>query len=133
MSLITTPTATAVIGCAIRVHSALGPGLFESVYEDCLAHELSKAGLAVRRQVALPLTYDGRVFPRAFIADLIVADAVLVELKCVERLLPIHSAQVLTYLRLSGLEKGLLINFNVVKLKDGLKSFLNGSRLPQID
>ena len=127
MALITNPAATAVIKVALRVHSALGPGLFESVYEDCTTHELRKLGLSFQRQVALPLTYDGRLFPRAFIADLIVEGQVLVELKSIERLLPIHSAQILTYMRIANIDKGLLINFNSAKLKDGLKSFIRGS------
>jgi GxxExxY protein len=90
MALVTNAAATAVIQIAFRVHTALGPGLFESVYEDCVSHELQKLGLAFRRQVALPLTYDGRLFPRAFIADLIVENQVLVEFKSIERLLPVH-------------------------------------------
>lgn len=109
----------------MKVHSAIGPGVFESVYEECVAHELRKAGLSFRRQVTLPLTYDGVVLPRAFSADVIVENAVLVELKTVEKLLPIHGAQLLTYLRLSGMEKGLLINFNTIRLKDGIRSVLN--------
>lgn len=124
MSLITSPTATAVIGCALRVHQALGPGLFESVYEQCLAYELDDARIPFRRQVKLPMRYAGMDLPMAFTADFIVDEAVLVELKSVERTLSIHHAQVLTYLRLSGLRKGLLINFNTVRLKDGIKSFV---------
>jgi GxxExxY protein len=124
--LITNAVATSIIGCAIRVHSALGPGLFERVYEDCLAHELAKAGFAFRRQVTLPLIYDGREFPRAFTADLIVENRVLLELKSIERFLPIYGAQVLTYMRIAGLPKGLLINFNVTLLKLGIKSFVLG-------
>ena len=135
MALITTPEATAVIKCALRVHSVIGPGVFESVYEECLAHELRKTGLAFRRQVLMPLHYDGIVLPRAFMADFVVEDAVLVELKSVEKVLPVHCAQVMTYLRLSGLQKGLLINFNVPHLKEGLRSFLSrplSNELPPI-
>jgi GxxExxY protein len=128
MALITTPTATAVIGCALRVHSAVGPGLFESVYEECLAHELRKDRLSFRRQVTLPFNYDGIVFNRSFTADLIVEEAVLVELKCVEKFHPVHSAQMLTYLRIAGLNKGLLFNFNTPRLKQGIKSFVMGPR-----
>lgn len=124
MALITSPEATQVIGCAMRVHTQLGPGMFESVYEECLAYELRKAGLEFRRQVVLPVQYDDMVLPRAFLADLIVEGQLLVELKSVQEVLPVHSTQVLTYLRLSGLRKGLMINFNVDKLKDGLKSFV---------
>jgi GxxExxY protein len=127
--LISTPEARQLIGCAIRVHKALGPGLFESVYEECLAHEMRKARLAFRRQVLMPVTYDGRKFPRAFTVDLIVAEQILVELKSVELILPVHDKQVITYLRLSGLEHGLLINFKTDLLKNGLRSFV-ASRSP---
>ena len=127
MALITTPAATAVIGCALRVHTAVGPGLFESLYEECLAHELRKEGLAFRRQVTLPFTYDGILIKRSFAADLIVEESVLVELKSVEKFHPIHDAQMLTYMRVAGLKKGLLINFNSVRLKDGIKSFVLGT------
>jgi GxxExxY protein len=130
MALVTNPVAGVVIGAAMHVHSRLGPGLFESVYEECLAHELRKESLQFRRQVTLPLTYDGHVFPRAFIADLIVEDKVLVELKAIEKLLPVHSAQVITYLRITGIEKGFLLNFNAVRLKDGLKAFVLGRPTP---
>jgi GxxExxY protein len=124
VSLVTTPEARQLIGCAIRVHRELGPGLFESVYEECLAYELQKARLPFRRQVIMPVTYDGRVFPRAFTADLIVAGQILVELKSIESILPVHCKQVITYLRLSGLERGLLINFKAALLKKGLKAFI---------
>jgi len=117
----------AIVDAGVRIHRRFGPGLFESVYEDCTTHELRKLGLSFQRQVALPLTYDGRLFPRAFIADLIVEGQVLVELKSIERLLPIHSAQILTYMRIANIDKGLLINFNSLRLKDGLKSFIRGS------
>lgn len=126
MALVTNPAATAVIQIAYRIHTELGPGLFESVYEDCVSHELHKMGLAFRRQVALPLTYDGRLFPRAFVADLIVENQCLVEFKSIERILPIHCAQIRTYLRIADIDKGLLINFNVVRLKHGIRSFLKG-------
>jgi GxxExxY protein len=124
MTLVTTPEATQLIGCAMRVHSELGPGLFESVYEECLAHEMRKAGLAFRRQVVMPVIYDGRVFPRAFVVDLIVAEQILVELKSVETILPVHDKQVITYLRLSGLTQAFLFNFKSDLLKNGLKSYL---------
>jgi GxxExxY protein len=116
MSLITSPVATAVIGCAIRVHKALGPGLFESVYEPCLAHELARAGLPFARQVPISLTYEGLSFDCAFRADFIVANEVLLELKAVEVLMARHEAQVRTYLRCTGLKKGLLLNFNAPTL-----------------
>lgn len=124
MALITTPSADSVIGCAIKVHRALGPGLFESVYQPCLAHEMAKAGLRFARQVVIPLTYDGLAFPHGFRADFVVEDELIVEVKSLEKVLPVHATQVLTYLRLTGLRKGLLINFNVPVLKEGLKSFV---------
>lgn len=124
MGLVTVNSAETVIGCAITVHRALGPGLFESVYEPCLVHELTKAGLKFARQVLLPIQYDGLVFARAFRADLIVEGELLVEIKSIERVLSVHHAQVLTYLRLSGLKKALLINFNAEALRAGIKSFV---------
>lgn len=131
MALITTPAATAVIGCALRVHTAVGPGLFESLYEECLAHEMRKEGLTFRRQVTLPSTYDGILIKRSFTADLIVEESVLVELKSIEKFHPIHDAQMLTYLRIAGLKKGLLFNFNSVRLKQGLKSYVLSAPEPQ--
>ena len=122
--LITNPSATKVIGCALRVHQALGPGLFESIYEQCLAFELAEDGLAFQRQVKLPVSYRGARLEMSFAADFIVESVVLVELKSVERLLPIHDAQILTYMRVAGLSKGLLINFNTRLLKTGIKSFV---------
>jgi GxxExxY protein len=124
MALVTVDSAATVIGCAIAVHRTLGPGLFESVYEPCLAHEMHKAGLRFQRQVALPLIYDSIRFPQAFRADFIVEDELLVELKSVEHLQPVHHSQLLTYLKLAGLRKGLLINFNVRLLKEGLRSIV---------
>ena len=132
MTLITSPAATEVIGCALRVHTNVGPGLFESIYEQCMATELRKSGLAFRQQVTLPFTYDGILLPRAFTADLIVEESVLVELKSIERFHPIHNAQMLTYLRISGLKKGLLFNFNTVRLKQGIRSFVMGPVGPVI-
>jgi GxxExxY protein len=113
-----------VIGAAIKVHRALGPGLLESVYEECLAMELCSEGFALRRQCCIPVSYRELRLEGAYRADLIVEDSVLVELKSVDALAPIHSAQVLTYLRLSGLKLGLLINFNVPALKRGIKRLI---------
>ena len=124
MTLVTTPSAHAIIGCAIEVHRKLGPGLFESVYQPCLAHEFRKAGLEFTEQVIVPLHYDGLRFDRAFRADFIVNEEVIVEIKAIENVLPVHHAQVLTYMRITGLRKGLLLNFNVPVLKDGIKSFV---------
>ena len=124
MALITTPSARTVIGCAIKVHRHFGPGLFESVYQPCFAHEMRKAGLRFEEQVAVPLTYDGIDFKHAFRADFIIEQELLVEVKSVQEVAAVHSSQVLTYMRLTGLRKGLLINFNVPVLKDGIKSFV---------
>ena len=109
-----------IIGCAIDVHKALGPGLLESVYESCLAFELTKSGLRVERQKPLSVVYKGLTFDEGFRIDLLVEDKVIVELKCVEKILPIHEAQIYTYLKLSGNKIGLLINFNTKMLKAGL-------------
>ncbi|MBV6496152.1 MAG: GxxExxY protein [Acidobacteria bacterium ACB1] len=114
-----------IIGCAINVHRALGPGLLESTYEVCLVHELSKAGLNVRSQVALPVVYDGIRLEAGYRIDLLVEDSVIVELKAVESIHPIHEAQVISYLKLSGKKLGLLINFNVNLLKNGIKRLAN--------
>ena len=124
MALETVPSAEVVIGCAIKVHTELGPGLFESVYMPCLVHELQKAGVRVRQQVRVPLTYDGLDFDCAFRADLIVEEELIVEVKSVDKLSPVHHKQLLTYMRLSKINKGLLFNFNEKLLKDGIKSIV---------
>jgi GxxExxY protein len=103
------------------VHRALGPGLLESAYEACLAHELSLRGLAVRRQVPLPIVYEGLTLEAGYRLDLLVGDLVIVEIKAVEGLLRLHEAQLITYLKLSGLSLGLLINFNVGLFRDGVR------------
>jgi GxxExxY protein len=110
-----------VVDAALRVHVALGPGLLESAYEVCLAHELTKRGRSVQFQLALPVVYEGIKLDAGYRIDLLVNNAVVVEVKSVEALAAIHDAQVLTYLRLSGRRLGLLINFNVVRLKQGIK------------
>ncbi len=109
-----------IIGAAIEVHRALGPGLLESAYEVCLQHELVRAGLAVLRQVELPIRYEDVMLDAGYRLDLLVEDRVVIELKAVEKVLPIHEAQLITYLKLSGHPIGLLINFNVTKLVDGV-------------
>ena len=114
-----------IINCALKVHSAIGPGVLESVYQTCLLHELQKAGLSVQSQVALPVVYGNLRLDSGYRLDLLVADTVIVELKCVEALLPIHKAQLLTYLRLANKPLGLLLNFNVVHLREGIKRVLN--------
>ena len=115
------PLTEKVIGAAIEVHRTLGPGLLESAYEECVAYELANAGLNVARQVGLPVQYKGVGLECGYRIDLMVNDSLIVELKTVEALLPIHEAQLLTYLKLSGISTGLLINFNVPVLKDGLR------------
>jgi GxxExxY protein len=109
-----------IIGACIEIHRELGPGLLESTYEECLAFELQQRGLAFRRQQALPVVYKGVRLDCGYRIDLVVEDSVVVELKTVERVLPIHEAQLLTCLKLSGLSVGLLINFQVPVLKDGI-------------
>jgi GxxExxY protein len=115
-----------VVDCAIEVHRALGPGLLESVYETCLAFELRERGCDVRSQQPLPLVYKTLALDNAYRIDLIVNDAIVVEVKTVERILPIHEAQLLTYLKLSRRRLGLLLNFQVPLLKDGIRRLLNG-------
>lgn len=114
-----------IIGAAIEVHRMKGPGLLESAYESCLAHELGLRGLPVIRQVPVPLVYKGITIDIAFRADLIVENRVLVELKAIETILPIHKAQVLSYVRETGHHIGLLINFHVLKLADGVTRVVN--------
>jgi GxxExxY protein len=114
-----------VVDAALKVHSALGPGLLEGAYEACLAYELRKRGLAVNVQFPLPIVYDGVRVEIGYRVDLIVEDLVLVELKAVTKLLPIHHAQLLSYLRLSGRRLGLLLNFHEPRLKDGVKRLAN--------
>jgi GxxExxY protein len=117
----------AIIGAAMKVHTALGPGLLESAYCACLMHELIKQGFAVRREVELPVEYDGVKLDCGYRIDLLVAETVVVELKCVEDLSSVHEAQILSYLRLSGKQVGLLINFHKKHLQDGIKRFVNGT------
>jgi GxxExxY protein len=110
-----------IIGLAMRVHTRLGPGLLENAYERCLRHEFDQNALAYERQVELPLDYDGVLLDCGYRADLIVNREVILELKSVERILPLHEAQLLTYLRLSRCRIGLLLNFNMLSLKDGIR------------
>ena len=116
-----------IIGAAIEVHRALGPGLLESIYEECLCHELDLRKLSYQRQAELPISYKGISLGNGYRLDLVVHDQIIVELKSCESLLPIHNAQLLTYLRLTGLSLGLLINFNVPVLKDGIRRLANGA------
>jgi len=114
------------VDCAIKVHSALGPGLLESVYEACLTHELTKGGLEVQRQRACPVHYDSIRLDAGFRLDLVVDECLVVEVKAVEKLSQLHMAQLLTYLRLTQFRLGLLMNFNVQRMKDGIQRIANG-------
>ena len=109
------------------VHRNLGPGLMESVYDVCLSRELSKAGLFVERQILLPVVYKGELLDKDFIIDQLVEGEIVLELKSVESILPVHEAQLVTYLKLSNKKLGLLINFNVTVLKDGIRRKINGN------
>jgi iron complex transport system substrate-binding protein len=117
---------SAIIAAGLKIHRDLGPGLLESVYETVLARELARRGLTVECQKSIPIIYEGQEFPDPFRADLLVAGSILVELKSVEALQPVHSKQLLTYLRLARLKVGLLINFNVPLLRDGINRIVNG-------
>lgn len=117
-----------IIGKAMKVHSALGPGLLESTYEECLAYELIESGLYVERQKVVSLNYERLTIESAYRLDILVDQKVIVELKSVPSLLAVHEAQILTYLRLSGYPLGLLINFDVLRLKDGIKRFARSLR-----
>ena len=110
-----------IIQASIEVHKALGPGLLESVYEECLAIEMKNIGISFERQKEIPVTYKGIVLNTAFKADFVVENKIILELKAAEVILPVHQAQLLTYMKLSGIELGLLMNFNTVLLKDGIK------------
>ncbi|CAN5290763.1 GxxExxY protein [soil metagenome] len=110
-----------IIGCALKVHTGLGPGLLESAYEECLFYELTKAGLHVRKQVPMPLIYSEVKMDIGYRVDLLIENKIIVEIKAVETFNDVHLAQVLTYLKLSGCKLGLLMNFNVSKLKNGIK------------
>ena len=115
-----------IVNSAMKVHSLLGPGLLESAYQFCLAHELRSRGLEVATEVALPVVYEGHKLEVGYRIDLIVEGRVVVEVKSVEAIRPIHEAQLPSYMRLSGLKVGLLINFNVLRLRDGIKRRVDG-------
>ena len=110
-----------VIGCALEVHRNLGPGLLESTYEQCLAYEMKTAGMAFKLQHALPVEYKNIKLDCGYRIDMLVDNSIIIELKSVDKILPIHQAQLLTYMKLAGISIGLLINFNVKYLKDGIK------------
>ena len=118
--------AKTIVDAAFKIHRELGPGLLESVYETVLAHEIAKRGLAVERQKAIPIQYEGLAFEEGFRADLIVGGSVIVELKSVEKVSPVHKKQLLTYLRLADKRLGLLINFGANMIKEGIFRVVNG-------
>ena len=114
-----------ILDICLTIHKELGPGLFESVYESILCYELSKVGLSFQAQVEIPVKYDGKLFEKGFRADIIVPDKVLIELKSVEKITDVHKKQVLTYLKLTGIKLGLLINFNEKLMKYGFTRIVN--------
>jgi GxxExxY protein len=116
----------AIVSSAMKVHSLLGPGLLESAYQACLAHELRNRGFRAATQVGLPVVYDGEKIELGYRMDLVVENVVVVEVKCVEAIHPVHQAQLLSYMRLSGIGVGLLINFYVLHLRDGIKRMVDG-------
>jgi GxxExxY protein len=122
--LLAEPLTDRVIGLAIEVHRHTGPGLLESVYEQCLCRELGEAGIAFARQVAIPIVYKGAPVGDGFKADIVVAHELILEIKAVTAILPIHEVQLRTYLRMSGIHVGLLLNFNVPRLVDGLRRYV---------
>ena len=117
---------TIIVDCAVELHRNLGPGLLETVYEVTLARALERRGLAVQRQVSVPIEYQGETFSEGFRADLIVGELVIVELKSIERVTPAHKKQLLTYLRLTGLKLGYLLNFGDALMRDGITRTING-------
>ncbi len=114
-----------IVDCALKVHRVIGPGLLESAYEACLSHELTKSGLIAHSQVALPIIYDGMKLECGYRIDLLVEEKVVIEIKSVDMLNDVHLAQVITYLKLSGLKLGFLINFNVKMIKNGIRRVVN--------
>ena len=116
----------AIIASAMKVHSAVGPGLLESAYELCLVHELTNQGLKVRNQVPVPIRYEDLTIENGYRVDLLVDDRVVVELKAIEAVLPVHRGQLLSYLRLGGFKLGYLLNFNVAHMRDGIMRMVNG-------
>ena len=115
-----------IIGAAIRVHSVLGPGLLESTYQACLAYELDKLSLHLRQQAIIPIRYEGLVIDNGYRADLLVEYLIVIELKVVEAILPVHRGQLLSYLRLGGFKLGYLLNFHVAHMREGIVRMVNG-------
>ncbi|MCU1285138.1 MAG: hypothetical protein JWO13_1488 [Acidobacteriales bacterium] len=120
------PLSRVILDSVFRVHTALGPGLLESAYQGCLLHELRQQGCNVISEVVLPVNYNGVKIDLGYRIDLLVEEAIILELKAVERILPIHQAQLLSYLKLSGKQLGFLLNFNVLHMKDGIKRVVSG-------
>ena len=118
--------ASIVVDCCFHIHKSLGPGLFESVYEEVLSYELAKRGLVVKRQIEIPVQWDDIYIGIGFRADIIVESKLIIELKSVEHVLPVHQKQLLTYLKLTDLKLGLLINFNESLIKNGIQRIVNG-------
>ena len=125
MDLVKSPLVERVIGLAIDVHDAVGPGLLESAYESCMAYELWQHGIAFERQVAIPMTYKNVSLSCGYRADFVVGGSLLVEIKSVDRLVPLHTSQLLTNLKLTGLHQGLIFNFNVTRMANGVKSVVH--------
>lgn len=115
----------ALMDCFVKVHSQIGPGLLEGIYQECLCYELKKRGLSFEREKIIPLKYDGEILNSGLRLDLIVENKIILELKSIEKLLPIHDAQIISYLRLADMPIGFLINFNVPLIKQGVKRFVN--------
>jgi GxxExxY protein len=116
----------AIIASAMKVHSALGPGLLENAYELCLVHELTRAGISVRKQVPISIRYEELVIDNGYRIDLLADDRVVIELKVLEAILPMHRGQLLSYVRLGGFKLGYLLNFNVARMRDGITRMVNG-------
>ena len=121
-----------ILDCCINIHTALGPGLLESVYQNCLAYELEKKGISCQKEVILPVKYEDLIFESGFRADLIIEDKVIIEIKAVEKVQPVHRAQILTYLKLTNMPLGLLINFNNTKIINGFQRFANGNEAEKL-
>lgn len=120
--------AKIVVNSAFKVHKELGPGLLERVYEICLAHEIAKAGLDVKRQIDIPIIYDGIEFSEGLRLDLLVEDSIIIEVKAVEQINPVWDAQIISHLKLLNKDLGFLINFNVPLIKNGIKRFINSKK-----
>jgi len=118
--------AKIIVDCCYRIHTTLGPGLLESVYLEILIYELKKLGLKCEKEIGVPVRYEGIMLELGFRADLIVENIVIVELKAVEKVLPVHKKQLMTYLRLSGMKLGLVVHFNANLIKDGIERIVNG-------